>query len=469
MVPGCPGASRALTVLAYEVLVLALSVLPGRGTLRTREPSEPSVVAEDDFEFDESLITVSKSCYETQMDFDEFCTTYGRKYTPGTGEYLFRKGLFELHTAAAQMQNCKLNSKWTAGVNAHADWTEDELASLRGYKRLSTSRRGGTRSRGSAASAYLTGRRLRTSVRRADSVTESFPEAISWSHLVAIQTPRDQGQCGSCWAHSAETVMRAHSEIYAVSQNFSVEELISCVANPQECGGQGGCLGATIELAYDYVMRNGLSVEAPDSEASESIDEVACPLQVQEAFGLPIREVFLEDGREVHTLSTNGQDAKKRGMSINMYGWTKLPENREEPLVRALVEMGPVAVAVAAGWQWNLYKAGIMSLEDSCEDHTITHAIVLFGYGSEDGERYWHLKNSWGSWWGESGNIRMQRSDSEGQLCGWDMKPEVGTGCLGGPPQVWVCGSCGILYDTSIPHFRPLDIPAEEDEPASVW
>jgi len=415
------------------------------------------VIAEALEEVDDDLITVPSSCYAEHMGFDEFIRTFGRKYTPGTGEYLFRKGLFELHTVAAQMQNCKLGSKWTAGVNPHADWTEDELASLRGYKRSSRARPQSPAASAPRGSSFLLGGGVRTTARRdagAGAGLESLPESISWGHLTSIQSPRDQGQCGSCWAHAAETVMRAHSEVYAVGQNFSVDELISCVPNPQECGGQGGCRGATIELAYDYVMRNGLSKELPEGESS---DEVACPPQPQEAFGAPLREIYLQDGREVHMLGTGAQDREHSATRISMFGWSKLPENKEEPMVRALVELGPLAVAVAAGWQWNLYKAGIMATEDSCQDQVITHAVVLFGYGSEDGSRYWHLKNSWGSWWGEDGNIRLQRLDQEEQLCDWDTKPEVGTGCLGGPPQVWVCGSCGILYDVSVPHFRPMD------------
>jgi len=387
------------------------------------------------------------------MSFDEFIRTFGRTYKPGTNEYSFRKGLFELHSAAAQTQNCKPDSKWQAGVNPYADWTEKELASLRGYRRSSRSR---SQPAASARNAYLRGRGVHSFARSsARDVPNSLPESLSWAHLAAIRSPRDQGQCGSCWAHAAETVMRAHSEIYALGQNFSVDELISCVSNPQECGGQGGCKGATTELAFDYVMRNGISLETP---WSEYFDEVACPQLEQEGMESPMREYFLEDGREMHMLFAGVED---RGMRINMHGWSKLPENREEPVLRALVEMGPVAVAVAAGWQWNLYKAGIMATEDSCQDQVITHAVVLFGYGAEGGTRFWQLKNSWGSWWGEDGNIRLQRVDQEEQRCDWDTKPEVGTGCLGGPPQVWVCGSCGILYDVSVPHFRPLDFGAE--------
>lgn len=36
-------------------------------------------------------------------------------------------------------------------------------------------------------------------------------------------------------------------------------------------------------------------------------------------------------------------------------------------------------------------------------------------------------------------------------ICGTDLEPSDGTGCSGGPSQVTVCGTCGILYDVSYP------------------
>lgn len=446
-------ASPHASATAASFLLLLLSFLPLASAIRIRR-DPPTPTADDS---DENLISIPTSCYSEPMSFDEFIKTYRRSYKPGSAAYLFRKGLFELHTAAAQMQNCKINSKWTAGVNAHADWTEDELASLRGYIRPNRARmQSSAASKSGSRAAYLL-------QKTKGSRTKAFPEAVSWGHLASIQAARDQGQCGSCWAYAAETVMRAHSELYGSAQNYSVDELISCVPNPQECGGQGGCQGATIELAYEYVMRNGLSLDEglPEDDGEPAI-QASCPPQDTEGWNWPAREVFLEDGREVHMASMRGQEEiiRERDLAgsrrFSMFGWSKLPENREEPLLRALVEAGPLAVAVAAGWQWNLYKAGIMATEDSCQDQVITHAVVLFGYGSEDGTRFWHLKNSWGGWWGEEGNIRLQRLDQEEQVCDWDTKPEVGTGCLGGPPKVWVCGSCGILYDVSVPHFRSL-------------
>merc|ERR1719201_2020834 len=116
-------------------------------------------------------------------------------------------------------------------------------------------------------------------------------------------------------------------------------------------------------------------------------------------------------------------------------GWSKLPENEMEPLMRAVVD-GPVGISVAAA-DWKYYSHGIY---DSCKpDAVIDHAVTLIGYGEETGAKYWTIQNSWGPWFGEDGLVRLLRHDAkadddeEERHCGVDRQPEVGSGCKGGP------------------------------------
>ena len=59
----------------------------------------------------------------------------------------------------------------------------------------------------------------------------------------------------------------------------------------------------------------------------------------------------------------------------------------------------------------------------------INHAIVLVGYGSEDGIDYWVVRNSWGTKYGENGHIRVLRETKVN--CGIDSTPEHGYVCNG--------------------------------------
>jgi hypothetical protein len=138
------------------------------------------------------------------------------------------------------------------------------------------------------------------------------------------------------------------------------------------------------------------------------------------------------------------------GAAFGLSSWVKLSANEDHPLAEAVVHYGPVAVSAAAS-DWFEYSSGIF---DSCDqDAIVDHAITLYGYGVQDGQRYWLIRKSWGRDWGEQGYIRLLRHDEGEEQCGTDNDPSEGTGCKGGPSSVTVCGMCGVLYDSVVPHF----------------
>jgi KDEL-tailed cysteine endopeptidase len=65
-----------------------------------------------------------------------------------------------------------------------------------------------------------------------------------------------------------------------------------------------------------------------------------------------------------------------------------------------------------------LYKSGIIS-SSGCGTN-INHAVNMIGYGTDaNGYKYWLLKNSWGTSWGEKGFFRVKRDTTTSPgVCG---------------------------------------------------
>lgn len=202
--------------------------------------------------------------------------------------------------------------------------------------------------------------------------------------------------------------------------------MVSCTPNPRNCGGKGGCEGATAELGFEMVQKRGM------------------PLAVEWTY---------QSGGGGGTSAC--KDSVFTNNRVGISGYSVLPSNKLVPLKQALFETGsPIVISVdATGWAF--YGGGIYSDvgEGKKGEFTVNHAVVLTGYQDKTSEEqaYWLVKNSWGQFWGETGFIRVEMKDKEEEHCGWDHNTHDGLACDGDPDTAWVCGTCGILYDSSYP------------------
>jgi cathepsin L len=401
-----------------------------------REIGDPTDAAEFELNMKEQR---HSSCAEATVGFNDFMRTLKRTYKLDSNEYRDRKALFERRAKEAHDHNCKPGKHfWTAGITPLADRTDAELRALRGYRRTAADV-------GEPAGNELV--ELRNDDRH-ERVT--WPESFSWSDLAAAKQVVDQGYCGSCWASATALMLRAHAQIYGSDRHFSLQQLVSCVPNPEECGGNGGCNGSTGELALDYVMHNGLATE---TDFPYSARDVACHKDKLPVNVMPMPQPTSSENIDFSQFNLTQAPSEHFGMT----GWRRLPTNELTPVFRALYTEGPIATSIEASYSWNLYVRGVMN-QCSKDSMVVNHLVVLMGYGSDAklGVKYWQLQNSWGNTWGESGHIRMIRQDDfeEANFCGWDKEPLIGIGCKGGPSKVWACGSCGVLFDNIVPHFQ---------------
>merc|ERR1719277_128381 len=88
----------------------------------------------------------------------------------------------------------------------------------------------------------------------------------------------NQGGCGSCWAVATASMLNARHELQRnASKKFSAQQLVNCVPNPRDCGGSGGCAGATVELAMEYISRMSLGEESAEPYLGKDMD---CPARL---------------------------------------------------------------------------------------------------------------------------------------------------------------------------------------------
>jgi len=89
-------------------------------------------------------------------------------------------------------------------------------------------------------------------------------------------------------------------------------------------------------------------------------------------------------------------------------GYTN-PGRDEEDIAAYIAKNGPVTAAInAAPLQY--YVGGIINLNAAyCDQAVLNHAVLIVGYGTQNGYDYWIVKNSWGPYWGENGYFRVTR------------------------------------------------------------
>lgn len=243
--------------------------------------------------------------------------------------------------------------------------------------------------------------------------------------------PRNQGKCGSCWAISAAEAVEVQLKRAGHNVRPSAQALVDCVPNPQHCGGTGGCDGATGELAYEFMQKHGIPLEAD----------------------LPYRKTSILDLSSPDTVSCQMKPddmTYPSKLRVILDGWESKPTNQALGLKQAIVEEGAAVVAVDAS-DWFDYSKGVY---DGCaKDAVLGHAVLAKGFGKDDesGKKFWLIQNSWSPGWGEQGDIRLLRHDTDDEWCGTDNEPKKGLGCDGGPPSVPVCGMCGVLFDPLVP------------------
>jgi len=103
-------------------------------------------------------------------------------------------------------------------------------------------------------------------------------------------------------------------------------------------------------------------------------------------------------------------------MPVQVSNVNHVPGHSESQLMAAIAN-GPVSVTIDASSDvFFYYKSGVIT-DESCGT-ALDHAVTAVGYGTENGQDYWLVRNSWGSGWGDAGYVKIGRNGDGYGMCG---------------------------------------------------
>jgi len=142
------------------------------------------------------------------------------------------------------------------------------------------------------------------------------------------------------------------------------------------------------------------------------------------------------------------------GAYVANSAYHRIPEANEEELKKLVAETGAVLGALyASDHAFGNYASGVFH---GCTSTRINHAVLIVGYGKENGVKYWKVKNSWGANWGDNGFIKIRRGTNE---CGIEERAVIAT-----------CESTGTPADVAPTLPPPPPIPANQQcDVSGIW
>nr|CAD7454114.1 unnamed protein product [Timema tahoe] len=205
----------------------------------------------------------------------------------------------------------------------------------------------------------------------------SLPETVDWRDQGYVTAVKDQGQCGACWAFSTTGAVEGQ-HFKATNQLVSLSEqnLIDCATDNYY---NDGCDGGDMLMTFQYIIDNG---------------------------GIDSEECYPFEGKNKRCRFEN------KNVVATISSYVNIKEGDEEAMKEAVATIGPLAIAFDASQDsFDFYDGGIYN-EQACtnDPYNLDHAMLVVGYGTENGQDYWLIKNSWGPDWGINGYMTIVRN-----------------------------------------------------------
>ncbi|KAF7487883.1 Cathepsin K [Sarcoptes scabiei] len=184
---------------------------------------------------------------------------------------------------------------------------------------------------------------------------EQIPDQWDWRLIGAVTPVKDQAICGSCWS-----------------------------------------FGATGTMEGIYFVKTGKLLKL----SQQQLVDCSWPEDNNEDYG--------------HYLGVDGichDSSVKKAVKIK--GFYNVTVGDPEAMKAAIYYHGPVSIGVDASQKtFSFYSHGVY-YDPKCDPKNLDHQVLAVGYGVLYGQKYWLVKNSWSTYWGNDGYILINQKHND--------------------------------------------------------
>lgn len=315
------------------------------------------------------LIIAAFGCLAHADEWSDYKAKHGKVYATEEDDaahwLIWAKNVEDI-----EKHNSENGAFYEQGVNEFTDMTDEEYDARMGFR---------------ATEEEI--EELRASSEEYVPSNDEVPDEIDWRTEGLVTPVKNQGHCGSCYSFSATGALEGQwfkktGKLISLSES----QIVDCSRKNH------GCSGGLMNYAWDYLAQAG------GDETEEAYPYVAVK---------------------------NSCHFQAQYVAAKVKGSLFVRPNNEDILKQVVGSFGPVSIAIFAGRNgFRHYKKGVYS-DTICRYYRPNHAVLIAGYGVDNGTPYWLVKNSWGEGYGEGGYIKMVRGKNICNIASTPMVPKM--------------------------------------------